>query len=254
MEKTGKVPVVTLNLNRCRETVEKTGNEHDFLLKEGDETCAVYQVPTAEQKPQHYSSYKLDGTEVIMHDMSQDFEPLAFPLFFMAGDPKHGWRLTNDDLHHMPGLSAIADSFKNVSSGADGKFMLFHRCEKGPDGKYEPTRVLLNPTLMGRKLSEMYILSNAMRSITQRVGFYSQHGPGYLKRQAASDAAAGERVPETARVPPASFRNGPSSKAQQLNDALAINARLAPDYFVTMTTTRSGRTSPILGDLHAQQV
>ena len=32
VEETGKVPVVTLNLNRCRETVEKAGNEHDFLL------------------------------------------------------------------------------------------------------------------------------------------------------------------------------------------------------------------------------
>ena len=113
---------------------------------------------------------------------------------------------------------------------------MYHRCAVDKDGNCDPTELMLNPALCAKKLTELWVLTVALRAVTQRVLYTGKHGMT-MQHQSAHDALQGIDPCETSHILLGAGVDGsPRSKMQGLNDALAINALIGPpDYFLTMT-------------------
>ena len=234
---------------------EKTGREYANAAAE-DELRAVYTVSTGTEDHKYAEGWGRQQYSVIMQgeaegegegsdkysrkisDFDARFEPLCFPLIHVCPKDSTGWRHSRKD-------EATPNPYSGVSAQEYGCFHLFSRAtEKNPDG--EP-----GPALIGRKLTEYFFLQLGIRAITQRISYHSQQ---IVKKYATKEFLEESRVTtvvENRRVTThdatndtttatttlyASYPRGKRARIQDLNDSLALKARLGcPDYFLTMT-------------------
>ena len=234
---------------------EKTGREYANAAAE-DELRAVYTVSTGTDDHKYAAGWGRQQYSVIMQgeaegegegsdkysrkisDFDARFEPLCFPLIHVCPKDSTGWRHSRKD-------EATPNPYSGVSAQEYGCFHLFSRAtEKNPDG--EP-----GPALIGRKLTEYFFLQLGIRAITQRISYHSQQ---IVKKYATKEFLEEARVTtvvENRRVTThdatndtttatttldASYPRGKRARIQDLNDSLALKARLGcPDYFLTMT-------------------
>ena len=210
-----------------------------------DEVCAVHDIAPG-KAPQEYSTFVTDGRtekvdEKILHDYSEDFEHLAFPLLFPDADPEHGWRIPTKHFAHCSDaerrrLAALQKIYKEVSALMYIRFHMFHRCGMDVEGRYDPFQLNLNPALCAKKLTELWCLTLGLRAVTQSVLFTGRFGLA-MQHQSFHDAYDGIEPLATSNIVLGPRVDGSSrSKMQGLNDSLAINSLIgAPDYFITMT-------------------
>ena len=231
---------------------EKTGQEYANAAAE-DELRAVYTVSAGTEgyedaaNRQQYSvflqgeAYGEEGRDrynSVMTDFDARFEPLCFPLIHLYPQKNTGWRHNRKD-------DKTSNPYSGVSAQQYGCFHLFSRVtDKNPSG--EP-----GPALVARKLTEYFFLQLGIRAITQRISYHSQQivkkyaTEEFLKEARVTKVVENRRVTthdatndtETATTTLyASYPRGKRARIQDLNDSLALKARLGcPDYFLTMT-------------------
>ena len=224
----GEPITVAINVDEMRGEVKK-GDEFDNPQAEG-EMRAIYKVPsTGEDNRENRVLWMLDGTEKIIDDLHPLWEPCQFPLLFPNGGPRTGWRYVVPEMDFVDDATSEANNlYKGVSALQYGAYHMYDRSE----GR-------LSPALHSGKLSEMYFLMLAIRSMTQRITFHKFTSMRYSTREQLQNNSPSTRDTNTttARTPlPSSFSRGERARTQSLNDALALRARFGPpDYFITMT-------------------